>query len=125
MYFDEKMKGNDWEKFQAFIDLNNQIYTLACLPAEREGVYPSAYKLLEAYKSVLDYILAFTLNKQGSEYCILIPQITHVEDIERVIDVFVKEDHRVWTNTGFENQNPKYICNPKIWFYENNQLIEE
>ncbi len=49
-YFNMGMDDNDWSKFQAFISLDNGIYSIACLPASgSSGTYPSAYKLLLFY----------------------------------------------------------------------------
>ncbi len=111
-------------KLQVFISLYKDLYSLVSLPIDREGTYPSAARLLDAYQDVLEYILAFTLNKTGDEYSVLIPISISLEAIKRVIDKFIPEPH-IWTNTGFEQQNPKYICNPKIWFYENRRPLEE
>jgi len=129
-YFNKKMEGNDWSKFQAFISLDNGIYSLVCLPVYGfGGTYPSAYKLLFLYKEVLEEILAFTCNKLGDEYCVLFPEVTNDALKKNIIDVFIQSRDadldNVWTNTRFEEQSPKYVCNPKIWFYENQRPTEE
>ena len=123
------MVGNDWSQFQAFLELDYGIYSIACLPARGSGDYPSASRLLSYYNKVLEDILAFTCNKSGVEYCVLFPQATNDKAKKKIVDIFIQSRNagvdKIWTNTNFENQNPKYICNPKIWFYENNRPQEE
>lgn len=99
-YFVEKMEGNDWSKF------------------------PSGAKLIEIYKDDWEDILAFLINKQGDEYTILISKKVKKEKIEKIIDKFITNPN-VWTEKSFINQNPKYICNPKFWMYENRKQIDE
>lgn len=129
-YFDKKMEDNNWSKFQGALSLDDGIYSLVCLPAiDPRPPYPSAYQLLLFYKKVLEEILAFTYNKQGEEYCVLFPEATHDTIKKRIIDVFLESRNAgipgIWTNTRFEEQSPKYICNPKIWFYENQRPTVE
>jgi len=126
-YFNEKMERNDWGKFQAVAFLKGDIYELACWPGPNQddnGIYPSASKLLEIYKDVLDNILAIAINKRGGEYTVLFTQKINNGAIKRIINLFIKVPD-VWTQTSFEEQNPKFVCNPKIWFYENQRSIEE
>jgi hypothetical protein len=123
-YLIEREHNYNTRRNQVYIALYKDIYSLISLPVDREGVYPSAARLLEAYKNALEYILAFTLNKTGTEYCVLVPTVTPLDHIKRIINIFMPEPS-IWTNTEFEQQNPKYICNPKIWFYENQLPLEE
>ncbi|MFC5701715.1 hypothetical protein ACFPVX_10480 [Cohnella faecalis] len=123
-YFVDKMDEHDPSNFQSFISVDKDLFSIACLPVEREGKYPSAYKLLNCYKDVLDSILAIQVNKSGDEYLITFPKKVSLDNIKRIVDRFTRNDP-VWTNRRFEDQHPKYICNPKIWFYENNKPIEE
>lgn len=123
-YFAMRESKYNSRRNQFYISLSKDIYSFVSLPVDRNGIYPSAARLLEAYRSAVEYILAFTLNKTGTEYCVLVPTATPNDKIMRVIDVFIPEP-RIWTDTEFEKQNPKYICNPKIWFYESNRPLEE
>src|SRR6266487_339999 len=97
-------------KYQVYISLYRDIYSLVSLPVDREGSYPIAARLLEAYREMLESILAFTINKSGDEYCVLIPKAIPENVIKRAIDKFIPEPE-IWANTEFEEQNPKYICN--------------
>ncbi|WP_313640684.1 hypothetical protein [Paenibacillus sp.] len=123
-YFNLQMEGNDWGKFQAFIEENEYLYTLACLPVDRPNIFPSGVKLLKKYKNVIDCILSIQINKQGAEYLIIFSKKLSVEKCKVIINIFLQKDD-VWTNRKFEEQHPRYICHPKLWFYENQRPIEE
>jgi hypothetical protein len=126
-YFENAMEENDWGKFQAVAFMKGDIYELACWPGPNqayEGTYLSASKLLEIYKNVLANILAIAINKRGYEYTVLFTPKIEDQAIRKIINLFTKK-HDIWTQTSFEQQNPKFICNPKIWFYENRRPLEE
>jgi hypothetical protein len=125
VYFENKMKDNDWSKFQAFIESDDYLYGLICLPVSHtDGLYISGYKLLDAYKNFTKVILAFQINKEANEYMILVSKKTDEKKIEDIIDIFVSRP-QVWTNKQYIYQNPKYICNPQVWLYENQKPIDE
>lgn len=118
--FQRQMAGNDWGKFQAFLASNKYFYELVCLPVQRKWrtSYVSGRKLLKTYDSLHDSILAFNINKTGDEYMVLVPRNIPQADIEGIIETFVRNPD-VWTDKPYEEQDPQYISNPKIWFYEN------
>ncbi|KXO03084.1 hypothetical protein AYK81_28755 [Bacillus thuringiensis] len=122
-YFNNKLEGNDWSQFQAFISRDAHLYSIVRLPAGDFGKYPSAVKFLRQYEGVNEDILAFLLNKDGDEFSIIMSRKLDKSKHEKIINVFMEKNH-IWTNIRFEEQNPKYICNPKIWFYENSASIE-
>ena len=43
------------------------------------------------------------------------PETTH----GRVLEFFMKNHDYAWTKTPYEHQSPAAICDPAIWFYEN------
>jgi len=124
VYFSSKMQGNDWGKFQAFLAGNEALYSLVCLPVMRECSYPSAYKLLKKFNEEMESILAIQVNKAADEFSIVIPRKVEKEKCIKIIDKFLEKDD-LFTCKEFESQHPKYICNPKIWFYENRRPINE
>lgn len=123
-YFNDKMDVNDWSKFQAFISKDDHLYSIIHLPSLNDGRYPSAAKLLREYQSFNEEILAFLINKTCDEFSIIVSRKLDISKTKEIIDLFL-EKNNVWTSKRFEEQNPKYICNPKIWFYENSTPIEE
>ncbi|MGB9856475.1 MAG: hypothetical protein ACPLKS_08075 [Caldisericum exile] len=118
LYFQKRIKENDWSKFQAFIAKSEYFYSLVCLPVAPFGRFVSISKLFNEYKNEMDKILAFLINKEGDEYSILIPYNIEKELIINIIEIFLKKSD-VWTKTPYIKQHPKYICDPKVWFYEN------
>ncbi|MFF2089783.1 Swt1 family HEPN domain-containing protein [Paenibacillus sp. NPDC058174] len=124
IYFSSKMEGNDWGGFQAFLESNEIIYSLVCLPVNRKCNYPSAYKLLSKFNEVIDNVIAIQVNKTGDEFIVMIPKKLPNEISYKIIDLFLDKDD-LFTCKEFESQHPKYICNPKIWFYENRRPIIE
>ena len=124
VHFQVGMEGNDWSRFQAFLARSKYVYSLTCLPVAPFGRFVSASKLLHKYEGEMGNILAFTLNKQGDEYSVLIPKSIEKERAIKVVDAFHRKP-AVWTKKSFIRQHPKYVCNPKIWFYDNRRDAED
>lgn len=120
------MAGNDWSKYQAFLGKNDFFYEFVCLPVERSvnPAYVSGYKLLSRYRSHLNVVLAFTVNKECDEYIVLVPKNIEVTKAEQLSKTFTS-DPFIWTSKPFTEQDPQYILHPKIWFYENRRAIPE
>ena len=117
-YFDHLLKGNNWSKFQAFVALRGDLVEFVSLPVERDGSWPDAKKLLQAFHHHLYGIVAFCLNKSGNEFSVVIP-IAMGDDFHHALaDTFTKNPS-VWSTVDFEGQEARYVCSPKIWFYEN------
>jgi len=123
-HLEKLLSGNDWGKFQAFVGRHGHFLEYWSLPADFETrpPWPDAQKLLHAYRDQLDSIVAFCFNKQGCEFGILTPAVLPSSSHERLLETFVK--HRgTWTEIAFEEQNPRFICNSKFWFYENESKL--
>lgn len=124
VHFQAGMEENDWSSFQAFLARSKYFYSLTCLPVEPFGRFVSASKLLHEYEGEMGNILAFTLNTQGDEYSVLIPKSIEKERAIKVVDAFLRKPD-VWTKKPYIRQHPKYVCNPKIWLYENRRDAED
>lgn len=124
VHFQARMEGNDWSSFQAFVARTKYFYSLTSLPVKPLGYFVSASKLLYEYKGEMANILAFTINKQMAEYSVLIPKSIEKERAIKVVDAFLRKSD-VWTKKSYVRQHPKYVCNPKIWFYENRRVAED
>lgn len=109
--------------FQGFIAQRGDFLEFVCLPVERPGRWPDARLLLKAFRQHLDGVVAFCLNKTGDEFNIVSPIALEDEAREALYETFVASQS-VWTEILFENQQPQFVCNPKIWFYENRSPLQ-
>jgi len=112
------LEGNDWSRFQAFVAKRREFIEYVSLPVDRKGGWPDAGSLLRAFRDHIDGIVAFCLNKTGYEFIVLTPAMLSEESHAAVCDTFAKNPD-VWTNVHFEAQQPRFVCSPRIWFYEN------
>jgi hypothetical protein len=120
-YTDIEVK--DDRPFQGFTAQSEDFVEFVCLPVERSSRWPDARLLLKTYHENLDEIVAFCLNKDGDEFSILMPLKIAREARDNIYKKFL-ENGAVWTNVSFERQSPRFVCNPKIWFYENRSSLQ-
>lgn len=123
-FFANKMSEHNHSEFQAIMSKDKDLYSIICLPVHNDRKYLSAYKLLENYQKVLNYIVAIQINKEADEYIVTFSNKISFDNIKLIIDRFTQRNN-VWTKKKYEEQHPKYICNPRVWFYENRRPIEE
>ena len=128
-YFNKRMHGNDWSFFQAFIAEDKYFYKIVQLPCKLPDGYSDEYvdvkKLLNSYFPVMNSMIGIFINKSGNEYSVVWPKHCSISEKDqiKIIDIFLEMKHKIWTNLRYEQQNEKFICNPFVWFYENNQPI--
>ena len=120
---DLSMKGNDWKKFQAFVARKGKFIQYVSLPVAPYDKWPDARLLLEAFREHLDGIVAFCLNKSGDEFIVLTPDCLSIASQESLCDAFARNPS-VWSQVPFTAQAPRFICSPKIWFYENRSPLD-
>ena len=104
--------------YQSFVSESPYWLSLVCLPAIRKSPYVDAAMLLHTYRRWLPEIIAFTLNKTGDEYCILVPNAGDSRQAFEILSRF-SADPDVWTRTPYTSQPAAFACHPQIWFYEN------
>lgn len=114
------LADNDWSQFQAFAAKRGDFLQYVSLPAgfESRQDWPDARLLLLAFREHLEGIIAFCINKTGNEFIILTPVVLPDEIQNSLCDAFAGNPN-VWTDVPFERQEPRFVCSPKIWFYEN------
>jgi hypothetical protein len=120
--FDGMISGKR-KPFQGFVAQRGEFIEFVCLPVEPYDRLPDARLLLKTFREHLDGIVAFCLNKTGDEFNILTPAVLEDETREAVYQKFT-ENQDVWTKVPFEDQQPRFVCNPKIWFYENRSPLQ-
>jgi hypothetical protein len=124
-FFNLKTRNNDWSKFQPLFCESEYFYSLTHLPVEPFGRYVRISKILDTYHSLEHVILATLINKMGDEFTVTWPKTASVDKHHSIINTFLKSAESVWTSTDYASQSPKFICDPKIWFYENQIPIQE
>jgi hypothetical protein len=104
-----------------FIAISNEYYQLVALPATELMSYPYFHigKLLRFFEDYTKYILTFLINKSGDEYSVLIPKVIDRAVTIGIIDRFLDSLYDIRTVKEYTKQDPKDICHPKVWFYEN------
>ncbi|MEO3802465.1 hypothetical protein [Nonomuraea sp. B1E8] len=117
------MERNDWSKFQALVARKGKFIEYVSLPVAPYDKWPDARLLLEAFREHLDGIVAFCLNKSGNEFIVLTPERLAAKSQESLCDAFARNP-RVWSKVPFAAQEPRFICSPKIWFYENRSPLD-
>lgn len=124
-FFHLRTRNNDWSKFQPVFSESEYFYSLTHLPVESFSRYVRASKILDTYRSLEHVILAILINKTGDEFTITWPKTASVDDHRSIIGAFLKSAKSGWTKTSYITQSPKFICDPRIWFYENQIPIQE
>jgi hypothetical protein len=113
------LEGNDWSRFQAFVMRSGKFLEYVNLPGDSsDTAFPDARVLLHVLAAQLDRIVAICVNKSGSEFGIVTP-VALDEDSQAAVCKAFARNPAVWALTPFEQQEPRFICHPKIWFYEN------
>ncbi len=114
-YFRSIASGRPFQAYRARLD---RFIEYVCLPVEPFDRYPDARKLLLTYRTALPEIVAFFLNKTGGEYIVLTPSRLEDERHREISEIFCRNPD-IWTREPFEQQDSRYVCSPKVWFYEN------
>jgi hypothetical protein len=53
----------------------------------------------------------------GDEYSVIWPKSISSDRQESIIRTFTASEDKYWTDVPFVNQSPRFLCDPKIWFY--------
>lgn len=94
-------------------------YELLSFPEEHSSrkTWLNVARILEEYRELEQSILAFKVS-WGGAFGIVWPKNAKNESHFRIIDRFFSTWAEIWTDTLFSWQDPKYVCDPKIWLYE-------
>jgi hypothetical protein len=92
-----------------------EIFTLP-VPTRQHSLVDIA-EICDAFKELEPSVLAICINMSGDEYGIIWPKCMPVEYQSKIISKFLSSEPCVWTSKDYQSQTPKYLCDPKIWFY--------
>lgn len=116
-----ELSDNSQVFFQIVSPYYYRLTSLPCLSLKLNQSYIDIELITKEFGSILDNILGIFINMSGDEYSIIFPKHDSYgfNDYKEIVDMFLRIECDIWTNESYEQQSPKYVCNPKIWFYKN------
>jgi hypothetical protein len=99
---------------QVFLERTDKFNAVISLPVPPFG-YVSVADLLEAFHNVRDLILALYVNATANEFSVVWPLGATVDEHLSVVEHLGYFLH--YTEEPYSAQDPKYVCDPRIWFY--------
>ncbi len=122
--FHSKMQGLKGDHPVTVFFESNYACSICRLPHEPFG-YLRISDLVNHFHNLENSLLAILVNKGADEYSIVWPKIMSHGVCLSIIDKSLESLDLDTTSTPYEHQNPKYICNPIVWFYENQAPAKE
>lgn len=121
----ELVDGNDWSTFQPMLSSSAYFYSLSRLPVTPFDVFLRVKAFLREMTSVEHVLLAVLVNKSGDEFTVCWPKKAAATDHERLVRFFFSSDRDTWTETEYDRQSASAVCDPRIWFYDNQPPVDE
>jgi len=119
IYYSKRCQDSDTQSFQPMLSEGKYFYSLTHLPVDTDGDYVRVAGLLEAFRNDAENVLCFMINKSGNEFSVVWPKALTGQAHEQIVDTFLTNSRRLWTCTIYQEQSAAYVCDPQIWFYEN------
>lgn len=104
----------DGKKRQVFLERTKKFSAVMFLPVPPFTLI-SIPDLLETFHDVRHLILALYVNARANEFSVVWPRTATSADDEAILASLATFHH--FTEIEYANQDPKYICDPRIWFY--------
>ena len=117
--FAEMESRRDPKTFQVMFAEGDHFYSLTRLPINPFDVYLSIKSFIAALEPLAHDVLAVLVNRGGDEFALAWPKRASDQVHERVMTFFFMSDRDRWAKTPYEEQSPSAICDPRVWFYEN------
>lgn len=109
---------------QIFLWENEHFRNIFTLPVQREYSWVDIAGILEEFRELEPYILAISINFTGDEYSVIWPKSISTESQYDIIRTFTASEPKHWTDIPFKDQSPRFLGDPKIWFYTDDSLPE-
>jgi hypothetical protein len=106
-------------RFQSMLSESEYFFALTRLPFEPFGTYLAVKQFLGRFQPLAHDALAVLVNKTGDEFTLIWPKDSSEDAHQRILKFFFDNHDYAWIETPYELQSPSAICNPWIWFYEN------
>jgi hypothetical protein len=107
------------DDLQSMFSESEFFFALTRLPVEPFDTYLAVRPFLERFQPLAHDALAILVNKLGDELTLIWPKNSSEDVHQRVLRFFFENHAYAWTTTPYELQSTSAICNPWIWFYEN------
>jgi hypothetical protein len=112
------------EGSQIFLWETEYFRDICTLPVAREFCWIEVAGILEEFCELEPYILSISINLKGDEYSVIWPKSIPKERQYDIIRTFIDSESKHWTGISFEEQSPRFLSDPKIWFYKEDALPE-
>jgi hypothetical protein len=112
---------NDWSKFQPMLSESEYFFALTRLPVAPFNTFLGVRRFLEVAASMRHELLAILVNKSGDEFSLVWPKNATNKVHDQMLDFFFKNHAISWVDAPYEAQSASAVCDPAIWFYENEQ----
>jgi hypothetical protein len=113
------LESGEWTDFQSMLSESEFFFALTRLPFDPFDTYLAVKQFLDRFQPLAHDALAILVNKQGDEFTLVWPKDADDGVNQRILRFFFDHHDYAWTETPYESQSPSAICNPWIWFYEN------
>jgi hypothetical protein len=117
--FAQRTVNNDWSVFQPMLSESKYFYALTRLPCGPYDHFLGIRQFLAHFAPIRHHVLAILVNKMGVEFTLVwskkSPPATH----EQVMDFFFSNHDAAWISVPYDRQSTAAVCDPAIWFYEN------
>lgn len=118
--FADRIARSESDEFQSLLTESEYFFSLTRLPTPPFSRSVAVRALLARSRTIYDDLLAILINKAGDEFTLVWPKRAGAEVDERVLSFFLANHDRFWVELPYEEQAAAAICDPAIWFYENN-----
>jgi hypothetical protein len=110
---------NDWSVFQPMLSESKYFYALTRLPCEPFDAFLGIKRFLECLGPVRHKVLAVLVNKTGAEFTLVWSKESSKATHAQVMSFFFSNHNAAWISIPYDKQSTAAVCDPAIWFYEN------
>ena len=108
----------NWRDHNSMLLATTYFYTLTRLPLPPYYCNIQVSAILKNHRDIEKLILAILINNSMDEYDIVWPKSKLTADEHMaILNTFLANTQSCCTTKQYEEQDPKYVCHPKIWFY--------
>jgi hypothetical protein len=119
--FARRTANNDWSTFQPMLSESEYFFGLTRLPVDPFNTFLGVRQFLDAVAPIRHEVLSVLVNKLGDEFTLVWPKNASDAVHDRVLDFFFENHDASWVELPYERQSASAVCDPAIWFYENEQ----